>query len=174
MKSMNRIHPAHAKLKGHPLVREFEPSELDELLELSEPRLFPADHEICRQGDHGHSMFLMVEGEARAVVHQPDGSEMEVGKFRVGDIFGELTLLDNQPRNVDVIAMTDCTIMTITTALLRILGLSAPRAAFKLTMAVLELVGARLRSANQRYMDSLNIVSALAAGGTVMTEQQVA
>ena len=171
---MNRIHPARAKLKGHPLVREFEPSELDELLDLSEPRRFPADHEICRQGDHEHSLFLLMEGEARAVVHQTDGSEMEVAKFGVGDIFGEFTLLDNQPRNVDVIATTDCTIMSISTALLRMLGLSAPRAAFKLTMAVLELVGRRLRSVNQRYVDSLHIVSALSAERTVMSAGCVA
>jgi CRP-like cAMP-binding protein len=171
---MNRIHPAHSKLEGHPLLREFEPEELDNLLELSEPRLFAAGREIFHQGDEGRSMFLLVEGEARAVLHHSDGSEIEVARYGVGDIFGELTLLDNQPRNADAIATTDCMVMAITTGLLRMLGHSSPRAAFKLAMAVLELAGRRLRDSNQRYVDSLDIVSALAAGSTVMSEQQVA
>src|SRR5438270_3594518 len=115
---------------------------MDGLLSLSKWCLFTARLEICRQGDHGRSIFLLVEGGARAVVQQADDSEMGVATFGPGDIFGELTLLDCQSRNVNVIATTDCTVMTITTALLRMLGLAAPRTAFKLTMAVLELVGA--------------------------------
>lgn len=171
---MSRVHPAHEKLQGHPLVREFEPSEVDDLLDLCEPRQFAAGHEIFLQGDRGCSMFLLLEGEARAVLHQPDGGEPEVGHFVAGDIIGELTLLDNEPRHSDAIATTDCTVMAITTGLIRMLGHASPRAAFKLAMAVLELAGQRLQASNQRYVDSLNIVSALSAGSTVMSAHQMA
>jgi len=171
---MTYCHPANAKLKDQDLFRDFTEAELDELLELSEPRLFSAGRKIVVQGEMGHSMFLLTEGRARGVLHQPDGLEIEVARFAVGDIFGELALLDRQPRTADVVAVTDCMVMTVTTGLMRMLGESSPRAAFKLAMAVLELAGGRLRVANQRYVDSLNIVSALSAGVTVMTEEQAA
>lgn len=172
--SMNKHHPANAKLMAIRLFREFDPSELDELLELAEPWLIPVGRNIVTQGDSGHSMFIVTEGEALAVMRQPDGLEMEVGKFKVGDIFGELALLDSQRRNADVIAVTDCMVMTITTGLMRMVGLAFPRAAFKLSMAILELVGRRLHDADERYVHSLNIVSALAAESTVMSQERVA
>ncbi len=119
-------------------------------------------------------MFLLLEGEARALQHQRDCGEVEVGHFGSGDVIGELTLLDNEPRNADAVAVTDCMVLVITTGLMRMLGHAAPRAAFKLAMAVLDLAGRRLRASNRRYEDSLNIVSALSAGSTVMSAQQVA
>ena len=64
--------------------------------------------------------------------------------------------------------------MTITTGLMRMVGLAFPRAAFKLAMAILEQVGRRLNAADERYVHSLNIVSALAAESTVMSREQVA
>lgn len=171
---MKRVHPAHAKIQGHPLFRDFDPEELDELLELADPRLFHAGLEIYRQGDLGHAMFVIVEGDARAVAHYPDGTEIEVGRYGVGEMFGEMALLGGRSRQADVVAMSDCMVMTITTGLVKMLGHAAPRAGFKLAMALLDIAGRRLRAADQRYSDSINIVSALAADGTVMMEQKVA
>jgi len=171
---MNKRHPANAKLMAIPLFREFDPAELDELLELAEPSLIPAGRTIVNQGDSGNSMFIVAEGEAVAIMRQPDGLEIETGRFRVGDIFGEQALLESQRRNADVIAVTDCMVMSVTTGLMRMVGLAFPRAAFKLAMAVLDLVGRRLHAADERYVHSLNIVSALAAESTVMSEVQVA
>ena len=171
---MNKLHPANAKLMAIRLFRDFDPSELDELLELAEPWLIAAGRKIVTQGDAGHSMFIVTEGEAVAVMHQPDGLEIEVGRFRVGDIFGEMALLGSRPRNADVIAVTDCMVMTVTTGLMRMLGLAFPRPAFKLSMAILELVGRRVHDADERYEHSLSIVSALAAESTVMVQERVA
>jgi len=171
---MKRLHPARAKIHRQPLFRAFEPSELDDLLELAEPRVFHEGLEIYRQGDLGHSMFVIVEGHARAVLHDQDGTEIEVGRYGAGDTFGELALLGGHSRQADVVAMSHCMVMTITNGLVRMLGHTSPRAGFKLAMALLDIAGTRLRAADRRYSDSIHIVSALAADGTVMMEQKVA
>ena len=165
---MSKRHPIHDVLKAQPLFREFDDAELAQLLEVAEPTLIPAGQQILRQGDNGSSMFLLAEGTARAVLHDMEGSSLDMAHFHPGDFFGELAIVDSGPRSADVIALTDCMVLIITSSLLRMLGSESPRAAFKLVLAVLELVGKRLRLANRRYVDSLGIVSALASEGSVM------
>lgn len=161
-------HPIHDVLKAQPLFREFDDVELAQLLDFAEPTLIPAGQQVVRQGDTGSAMFLLAEGSARAVLHDDEGSSLDMAHFHPGDFFGELALVDSEPRSADVVAVTDCMVLIITGSLLRLIANESPRAAFKLVLAVLELVGKRLRTANRRYVDSLGIVSALATEGGVM------
>jgi len=167
---MSKRHPIHDVLKAQPLFREFDDAELAQILEFAEPTLVPAGQHIVRQGDSGSAMFLLAEGAARAVIHDKEGSDLDMAHFHPGDFFGELGLVDHEPRSADVIAITDCMVLIITSGLLRMIAAESPRAAFKLVLAVLELVGKRLRTANRRYVDSLGIVSALASEGSVMKQ----
>ncbi len=165
---MSKRHPIHNLLKAHPLFREFDDAELAQILEFTEPTLIPSGQHIVRQGDSGSAMFLLADGSARAILHDDEGSALDVSHFHPGDFFGELALVDSEPRSADVVAISDCMVLIITNSLLRIIAAESPRAAFKLVLAVLELVGKRLRTANRRYVDSLGIVSALASEGSVM------
>ena len=165
---MSERHPIHDVLKAQPIFREFDDNDLAQLLDFAEPTLVPAGQQIVHQGDTGSAMFLLAEGSARAVIHDAEGSSLDMAHFHPGDFFGELALVDNEPRSADVVAITDCKVLIITSSLLRLIAAESPRAAFKLVLAVLELVGKRLRTVNRRYVDSLGIVSALAAEGSVM------
>ena len=60
---------------------------------------FPADHVIARQGEIGTGFFVVVSGGARVV---RDGATIAV--IGPGDFFGELSVLDGQPRIAQVIA----------------------------------------------------------------------
>ncbi len=60
---------------------------------------FPKDHVIARQGDVGTGFFLVASGSVRVV---RDGET--IAKLGPGDFFGELSVLDGQPRIAQVIA----------------------------------------------------------------------
>ncbi len=60
---------------------------------------FPKDHVIARQGDVGTGFFLVATGSVRVV---RDGET--IAKLGPGDFFGELSVLDGQPRIAQVIA----------------------------------------------------------------------
>jgi CRP-like cAMP-binding protein len=60
---------------------------------------FPKDHVIARQGDVGTGFFLVASGTVRVV---RDGET--IAKLGPGDFFGELSVLDGQPRIAQVIA----------------------------------------------------------------------
>ncbi len=61
---------------------------------------FEAGRPMVRQGEIGTGLFLIVSGSAR-VVH--DGRD--VATLRQGDFFGELSVLDREPRNASVVAV---------------------------------------------------------------------
>ena len=138
------------------------------LLELAEPTVYPAGEAIVRQGEKGTAMFLIADGSAEVSV-QADGCEaVRLCKLKAGDFFGELALVDNEPRSATVTVVTECTALKVSIGLLRMFAAESPGAAFKLTMALLEVVGRRLRVANRKYLDTLSIVAALSAEGTIM------
>jgi CRP/FNR family cyclic AMP-dependent transcriptional regulator len=60
---------------------------------------FPTDHVIARQGEVGTGLFLVARGRVRVV---RDGQT--IAHLGPGDFFGELSVLDGQPRVAQVIA----------------------------------------------------------------------
>ena len=116
-------------------------------------------------------MFLIAEGTADVLLHSGDGEPVRLSTLKAGDFFGELALVDNEPRSADVVVKTECTAMKINIGLLLMFSAESPTAAFKLTMALLEVVGRRLRTANRKYLETLALVSVLSEGASIMTPE---
>lgn len=70
---------------------------------------FPASSPIVRQGDPGDSLYLLLRGGAE--VRRGDRTLSRIGP---GQFFGEMTLLDAQPRSADVIAVvpSECAVLS--------------------------------------------------------------
>ena len=165
---MRPRHPVHDKLKACSIFRDFDDGELAALLELAEPTVYPVGEAIVRQGEKGTAMFLIADGTAAVTLRSEGCEDVRLSKLQAGDFFGELALVDNEPRSASVTVKTECTALKITIGLLRMFSAESPGAAFKLTMALLEVVGRRLRVANRKYLDTLAIVAVLSAEGTIM------
>jgi CRP/FNR family cyclic AMP-dependent transcriptional regulator len=71
-------------------------------------RSFAAGDVIFRSGDPGDSMFFIVAGEVTIGASAADRT-----KAGVGDVFGEMALVDHQPRNASAIALTPTRIVPI-------------------------------------------------------------
>jgi CRP-like cAMP-binding protein len=70
---------------------------------LGPPRLFPRGTVMMRQGEIGHSMFLIAEGKVHVAVHSPAGDQ-HVATLGSGDIVGEMSLLTGARRSATVTA----------------------------------------------------------------------
>lgn len=53
---------------------------------------------IIRQGEEGNKFYFIDEGEAVATLKLGNGEEKEVKTYKPGDYFGEIALLQNEPR----------------------------------------------------------------------------
>jgi CRP-like cAMP-binding protein len=67
--------------------------------------------ELCREGAIGREFMVIVDG--KAVVSR---NGHEVATLGPGDFFGELSLLDNTPRDATVTASTPMTVFVMTPA----------------------------------------------------------
>ena len=68
---------------------------------------------IIEQGRQGFGLFVIVSGKAEASYKDDSGNESIVNTFGPGDFFGEIALLDDEPRSASVIATkkTTCVIL---------------------------------------------------------------
>jgi CRP-like cAMP-binding protein len=143
-----------SKLKDHMLFAEFTPQELGELLDLLDDVGVKDGDAIVRQDEPGDCMYLVVDGEMR-VVHHRGGRDITLATLKSGDFFGEIALVDSGPRSADVIAQGSGRLLKVTQASISALAGVYPTAAFKFLIAVGRSLVSRLRTSNQRYVDSL-------------------
>ncbi len=98
-------------LRKVPLFSGMPPSELSHLAGIAEEYVFSTEETIITEGDHGDSLYLIVEGTVR--VHRGAVTLAELGP---DDYFGEMSILDGEPRSASVTANTDCSLLCISQA----------------------------------------------------------
>jgi CRP/FNR family cyclic AMP-dependent transcriptional regulator len=90
-----------------PLFRNLDKRQLQSLARSVTPRRYAAGEELVRQGKGGISLFVVVSGKAEAVHTRADGTRVVVNTFGPTDYFGELAMLNDQPRTASVVAVED-------------------------------------------------------------------
>jgi CRP-like cAMP-binding protein len=104
-------------------------------------RRYPRGATICLAGEPGERLYLVERGRVRIGLTAPDGREVVLNMLGPGDTFGDLALLDGEPRSADATAQDDCLLLILPrTAFLRHLE-QHPRAA----LALLAEMSRRLR-----------------------------
>jgi len=67
---------------------------------------------IC-EGDDGHCMFVIQEGEVEVIINGDDGQEIRLGVRGEGEFFGEMAIFDRDVRSATVRAMGDARVLTV-------------------------------------------------------------
>jgi CRP-like cAMP-binding protein len=91
----------------------------------------PAGKVLCCKGKTADEFFVIEEGTAKVV---RDGQYLDA--LGPGDFFGEMGLLDDEPRNADVIAETPLTVIVLRGPAFKELERDAPRLARRLRRSV--------------------------------------
>src|SRR6185503_19752867 len=88
------------------LFRSLNANQLDKLRAKSTQRIYPPGHAVIRQGEPGHSIYVVLSGRVRVVEALPDNpAEMFLGELGQGEVFGELGILRERPRSATVIPL---------------------------------------------------------------------
>ena len=103
---------AKGSVRKQPILQLLEPEQLDRLLAGFHIQRYGRGERIIEQGTPGHSMFILLEGEADVLVHT-DGPDACVATLRSSDYFGEMSLLTGEPRSATVVATRDCELWEI-------------------------------------------------------------
>ncbi|PHH73240.1 hypothetical protein CDD82_5597 [Ophiocordyceps australis] len=103
-----------------PLLSSLTPYERSKIADALETQKFGPGDIIIREGDPGHSFFLLESGEADAYKGDPSNKVLH---YKKGDFFGELALLNDAPRAASVVASTQVKVATLgKNAFQRLLG----------------------------------------------------
>ena len=73
-------------------------------------KVYYRDDVIFREGESGDCAYLIERGEIQITKKTPDGDEIELGRLGPGAIFGEMAMIDMQPRMAKATAMIDTTV----------------------------------------------------------------
>jgi EAL domain-containing protein (putative c-di-GMP-specific phosphodiesterase class I) len=74
---------------------------------------FRAGETIMRQGDPGHSAYIIESGRVEILLEKPDGRLVTMGTRGSQTMIGEMALVDGAPRTATVVAIEDCTLLEI-------------------------------------------------------------
>lgn len=93
-----------------PLFEGVEARILEEIAGIMQLRLFARRETVIAKGANSDSLAFLLEGSLQIVDFGEDGSEVGLHLVKPGDYFGELSLIDNQPRSATVVAVVPSTV----------------------------------------------------------------
>ena len=102
-----------AALRASPLFQAMQPEELDGILEFATERRVRRGQMVLQKGDPGSSMMAVLSGRVRISAVNAEGKEITLNVINPGQVFGEIALLDGQPRSADATASEDTTLLVI-------------------------------------------------------------
>jgi CRP/FNR family transcriptional regulator len=96
-----------------PIFNRLTPAQLAVLVGNLSIQSFARGQTIFHQGDYGDTLYLIARGQVRIYHPNAAGRELSVALYRAGAFFGELALLDDQPRSASAAAMLPTIILTL-------------------------------------------------------------
>jgi CRP/FNR family transcriptional regulator, cyclic AMP receptor protein len=100
-------------LASHFLLKFLKRSELQQLAASATLAQHPARATIFQKGDPGDSMMAVIRGRVKICSHSADGKELLLRIINRGDLFGEIALLDGQPRTADAVALEETDLLVL-------------------------------------------------------------
>jgi CRP/FNR family cyclic AMP-dependent transcriptional regulator len=119
-----------------PLFSELTAEERARLAALLRARRYSRGEVIFLEGDEGTALCLIAEGLIRIQLTGTDGREVVLNVYGSGEFFGELALLDDEPRSADAIAQEPSRVFWLQRADFQAYLEDHPRAAIKMLAAL--------------------------------------
>ena len=142
-------------LKGVDLFSELTEEQLGLLANLVVVQDFNRDETVVLEGDCSmKALYLIASGTVQVYMTGVDGRETILSFLERGDFFGEMSLIDGEPRSASVRTVTDAQLMIIH----REPFLTLIRQTPEIAMSLLSEMSKRLRKANKQ-IGSLSTMS---------------
>ncbi len=151
----NQVRPTVANLKNIKLLSPLTEQELAKLITVGTPLKTEAHANIVIEGELSWGLFLLLDGVVSILkTNKLSGNIYDVGQLRSGSFFGEMSLIDDNPRSATVKALTDCQLFYISKEkFLEYLGQS-PGLKLRFYESCIHTLVTRLRELDDNYVIS--------------------
>ena len=135
-----------AVLKAVPLFASFPEDQLRMLTTMVTRRSASRSTTIMAGGDATDSLYIVLSGRLKVMMSDSDGKEVILSILGPGEFFGEMGLIDDEPRSASVVTIEACELLSITKRdFKRCLAEN-----FEMAMAVMRGLVKRLREADRK------------------------
>jgi CRP/FNR family cyclic AMP-dependent transcriptional regulator len=135
-----------AVLKAVPLFASFPDEQLRMLTSVVTRRSAARSTTIMAAGDATDSLYIILSGRLKVMMSDADGKEVILSILGPGEFFGEMGLIDDEPRSATVITIEPCELLAINKRDFK----KSLAENFEMTMAVMRGLVRRLREADRK------------------------
>ncbi|MBA3904252.1 MAG: hypothetical protein C0522_11365 [Rhodocyclaceae bacterium] len=140
-------------LRSMPIFESLSVERLVPLARVAVFRKVPRGSTILRAGDRTDFVYLILSGNLKVLVSDEEGREVILSNLNPGEFFGEMGVLDDNPRSATVVAVTPCELIVIAKSdFKRCLAEN-----FDVSLFIMRNLVKRLRSAD-RKIESLALI----------------
>ena len=123
--------------------------DLVRLSELARTRVYKARETIVTKGEPANEFFVLLRGRAKVTAQGADGADTAINVMGPGEVFGEIGVLDGQPRSATVTTLEECEMAVVDKRAFHGLLEASPPVAIKL----LAVLAGRIRELTTRVED---------------------
>ena len=100
-------------LRTVPIFSELNDQDITSLARVATRRRYPKDTVVFFENEEGDFFFMILQGRIKVTILGDDGREIILSVLGPGDFFGEMALLDNEPRSATAIAVEDSELLSL-------------------------------------------------------------
>ena len=138
--------PVLKALGNIPIFDNLTDSELNDVIRLTHERTYKLDEHVFKKLAPAEGMYVIMNGAVK--INDPD-SGTTFASLKSGDFFGELALLDEEPRSASAVATQPSTLIGFFRTDLLTLMKRSPELGNKILLNLSRVLGERLRRTNQ-------------------------
>jgi hypothetical protein len=146
------------KVIGHSLLAGLSGRSLEMVCSRFQEKRFRKGEEIVREGEAGDALYFIAEGTAEVLKRDEFLNKMKpkrIALLRTGDTFGEMALIDREPRSATVRAAEDAVVMRYSRDDFDALVGSDPATHAVVVSNLARAISRRLRTMDARFVDAL-------------------
>ena len=130
--------------------------ELSAISKIVKKKEYKIGETVFKENEDGTSMYVIRKGEVKACKAAPDGELMTLTMMKDGDIFGEMSFLDERPRSATIVSVSHTEVYSLEKHDFEKLIDAYPRMVYKILKNIIFTVHTIVRGMNTRYIEMVN------------------
>lgn len=95
-------------IRKNQLFNDLSNEEIQSIAGLATVKTVPKNTFVFSEGDSASSFYMIKEGRVNVTVTNEDGKELILSTLQAGDNFGELSIIDDNPRSANIFTLENC------------------------------------------------------------------
>jgi len=139
-----------------PLFENFNLAEIDLLCRFMQVYRTEPGVEIIRERETGDFMMLLIEGSIEVFKQDRSNAPRLIALIAPGQSFGEMSMIDGEPRFASCVAAEPCMIAVLSRDSLARIILEQPTLGAKILMELVLMLSQRLRQTSSKLLDCMD------------------